>query len=130
MKPRRFNFKKAAMIFFCAAGMITLVSFIVMLLWNAILPQVTSATPINFWQALGLLLLCKILFGGFGGGRGRPGWGKRGWGKRPFEKWQTMSQEDREAFRQKMRSRCGSWGRFREPEESRQAAQPGAAGTE
>lgn len=41
------------------------VSTIVMLLWNAILPEVTGFKPLNLWQAAGLLVLSKILFGGF-----------------------------------------------------------------
>ena len=48
---------------------------IVQLLWNWLLPEILSARPISFWQALGLLALCRILFGGFGS-RGR----HRGWG--------------------------------------------------
>jgi hypothetical protein len=40
----------------------------VMLLWNVLLPQIFGITAVNFWQALGLLALSKILFGGFGFG--------------------------------------------------------------
>ena len=45
-------------------------SFVVMRLWNWLVPPVFGWHVINFWQAVGLLVLCKILFGGF---RGRPG---------------------------------------------------------
>jgi hypothetical protein len=40
---------------------------VVMYLWNAILPDLFGLRTITFWQALGLLALCRILFGGFGG---------------------------------------------------------------
>jgi predicted Fe-S protein YdhL (DUF1289 family) len=50
-----------------------------------------------------LLLLCRILFGGWGG-RG----GDRGKAKR--ERWERMTPEEREKFRQNMRSRCGGFG--------------------
>lgn len=44
---------------------------IVMLLWNTLLPTLFSLPAVSFWQALGILLLCRILFGGFGTRRGR-----------------------------------------------------------
>ena len=43
----------------------TLLSFIVMQLWNHLLPEIAGVRTITFWQALGLLILSKILFGGF-----------------------------------------------------------------
>lgn len=39
---------------------------LVMLLWNALIPAIVGWAPIGFWQALGLMLLCRLLFGGFG----------------------------------------------------------------
>ena len=47
--------------------------FVVMSLWNWLAPEVFGARTIGFWQALGILVLSKILFGGF---HGRPGHGK------------------------------------------------------
>jgi hypothetical protein len=43
----------------------------VRLLWNWLLPDILSVRPVTFWEALGLLALCRILFGGFGKGGGR-----------------------------------------------------------
>jgi hypothetical protein len=40
---------------------------VVMHLWNWLLPMLFGWRQISFWQALGLLILCRILFGGFGG---------------------------------------------------------------
>ena len=81
---------------------------LVMHLWNWLAPALFHLPPITFWQALGLLVLCRILFGGFGGhGRGRS---RR---ERPSrEKWARMTPEEREKFRQRMRARCGG---FMEP---------------
>lgn len=39
---------------------------VIMLLWNALIPSIMGWSAINFWQAAGLLILCKLLFGGFG----------------------------------------------------------------
>lgn len=39
---------------------------IVMLLWNALIPSIIGWTTINYWQAAGLMILCRLLFGGFG----------------------------------------------------------------
>ncbi len=58
---------------------------------------------ITFWQSLGILILSKILFGGF---RGRPGYGGH-WRSRMNDRWQQMTPEEREQFRQGMFSRCG-----------------------
>src|ERR1700750_1576644 len=76
--------------------------FIVMLLWNAVLPDLLGLKQISFWQALGLLVLCKILFGGFKGG---PPGGFRG-GPHPWkQKLMNMSPEERERFKQEWQQR-------------------------
>ena len=77
--------------------------FVVMTLWNALAPAVFGLRTITFWQALGILILSKILFGGF---RGRPSYGGH-WRRRMSERWQQMTPEEREQFRQGMFSRCG-----------------------
>jgi hypothetical protein len=68
---------------------------LVMTLWNAVMPDVFAGIrPIDYWHALGLMLLSRILF--VGGLRGRGGMGHHpGW-----RKWQAMTQEEREQFRQ------------------------------
>lgn len=54
-------------------AVLALLGYTVMLLWNSVLPGLFSGTPqIDFYHAVGLLVLCRILFGGF---RGRGGWG-------------------------------------------------------
>ncbi|XBS71978.1 hypothetical protein ABK905_21565 [Acerihabitans sp. KWT182] len=73
---------------------IVAVTTLVMLLWNALLPAIFGVKSIGFFQALGLLILSKILFGGFFRGHGM--FGRRGWELR--ERWMSMSAEEREAF--------------------------------
>src|SRR5437870_1162153 len=70
-------------------------------LWNWIMPEVFGLGMISFWQALGLLVLGRILFGGFRGGRGCGGYGRRRRG------WESMTPEEREKFRGAVESRCG-----------------------
>jgi hypothetical protein len=74
---------------------------IVRRLWNWLLPPLFGWPALTFWQALGLLALCRILFGGLGihGGRGH---------SRPplSERWKHMTPEERERFRR------GMWGRL------------------
>jgi Ca2+/H+ antiporter, TMEM165/GDT1 family len=83
--------------------------FIVMSLWNAILPAVLGVKAITFVQALGIFILSKILFGGF---RGGGGWSrkKQEWKMRMQDKWQNMSAEERQQWKEKMRGRCRNWG--------------------
>jgi hypothetical protein len=86
-----------------------LAALAVMLLWNAILPEVVGVKPLNYWQSAGLLLLCRILFGHFPGARWQKDHGRRNASSHRREwrqKWMTMSEEERAAFRDKWRERC------------------------
>ena len=71
-------------------------SAITMLLWNALLPNIFGIACINFWQALGLLVLGRILFSGIGGGSPMHMHGDR----KNFirEKWMKMTPEERREF--------------------------------
>lgn len=76
-----------------------LFGWIVMLLWNWLMPDLFGLSTISFWQAAGLLLLCKILFGGFGGGHHGCGHGHgmhHGCGNKLRECWENMTPEERE----------------------------------
>ncbi len=81
-------------------------SAVVMWLWNAILPSLLHTNTITYWQSVGLLLLCRILFGGFrfNPSGNRPRFGNVGENMR--EKWKGMSNEERMKFRTEMRNRC------------------------
>lgn len=71
---------------------------VVMRLWNWLLPPLFGWRILTFWQALGLLLLCRILFGGLG----HSGPGHRGGGNRWRGRCRHVSPEDREKFRRAM----------------------------
>jgi hypothetical protein len=77
---------------------VAIFGFVVMSLWNWLGPALFGLRPITFWQALGVLILSKILFGGF---RGRPGSGAH-WRRRMNDRWQQMTPEERERFCQGM----------------------------
>jgi hypothetical protein len=82
---------------------------IVMHLWNWLLPPLFAWRLINFWQALGILVLCRILFGGHGfRGGPRRDWS---WRRKWSERWEKMTPEEREKFHERMGSRCGPFGR-------------------
>jgi Ca2+/H+ antiporter, TMEM165/GDT1 family len=81
-------------------------SFVVMSLWNWLMPVLFGLHRIGFWQALGMLLLAKILFGGFRGPRG----GNMHWRGRMMERWAEMTPEEREKFKKGMKGRCGVFG--------------------
>ena len=76
---------------------------VVLQLWNWLLPPIFGWRQITFWQALGILALCRILFGGFG----IHGSGRSNFRRRMAERWEHMTPEERERFRQGMRGRCG-----------------------
>lgn len=84
---------------------VLLFTFVVMGLWNAILPAVLGVRTITFIQALGILVLSKILFGGFRGGwRGGPSYG---WRQKMKDKWEAMTPEQRDQFKAEWKNRCG-----------------------
>ena len=86
---------------------------VVMLLWNWLLPTLFGWRQITFWQALGMLVLCRILFGGFG----FHGSGRSNLRRRMEERCKNMTPEERERFRQRMRER---WGFGPSPSESKE----------
>ena len=86
------------MVLFIAAG-----GEIVRQLWNWLLPPLFGWREITFWQGLGLLALCRILFGGFGFRSS----GRSNVRRRMAERWENMTPEERERFRQSWRGRCG-----------------------
>jgi hypothetical protein len=79
---------------------------VVMFLWNALMPAIFDVAAITIWQALGLLVLSRLLFGGFGS-RWEHGFGRFA-GKNPIrEKWMKMTPEERKDF---MRHRHFGYG--------------------
>ncbi|MEO8590158.1 MAG: hypothetical protein ABI432_12365 [Flavobacteriales bacterium] len=81
---------------------------VVMLLWNAIIPGLTGWAILTYPQAVGLLVLCRLLFGGFkkhhgGGSRWMGGGMNAEW----REKWKHMNEEQRAEMRARWKDRCG-----------------------
>lgn len=86
-----------------AIAMAAVLGFVVMSLWNWLVPAVFGGRIITFWQALGALVLSRILFGGFFRRFGYGGPGRL----RIIDRWERMTPEEREKFREGMRGRCG-----------------------
>lgn len=123
---RGLRFLAFALLFVGLAGLT------VMTLWNALLPAILGVPVITFWQALGLLALSRILFGGpfRGGGFRGGGWrgernhpGRSGWKQKMTERWQNMTPEQRDQLKQQWRERCGGrgprggWGHGPQPDQ-------------
>ncbi len=100
---KRNRFLRALKFAFFAILFLAVFTFFVMRLWNWLMPALFGWHLITYWQALALLVLSKILFGGFRGGPHRR-WRWRG---RMMERWEHMTPEEREKFRNSMRGRCG-----------------------
>lgn len=97
--------RRKKLLMFAPLAIVGMIAFIaiggtlVRLLWNALLPPLFGLSAISFWQALGLLALSRILFGGFS----MRGCGPRGYMRRTDE----MTHEERERFREALRARWG-----------------------
>ena len=102
---KRFWILKGLRVLAFAAVALGALGFAVMSLWNALLPAITSLHTITFVQALGLLLLARILFGGFR----RHGH----WRQRLRARWEHMTPEQREQLRAAFAARSGRCGPMR-----------------
>ena len=80
----------------------TVFGFVTTHLWNYLMPGLFGLRTLTFWQAVGLIVLGRLLFGGFG-----PRFGGGPWRRHMKERWEQMTPEDREKFREGMRGRCG-----------------------
>jgi hypothetical protein len=101
---RNWAFRGLRFVVFAAAA-VAIVGLAVMGLWNWLAPALFGWHAIGFAQAIGLLVLSRILFGGL-----RGHWGHRmqwQWRQRMMERWESMTPEEREKFRSGMRMRCG-----------------------
>ena len=104
---KRFHPMKGLFFLLVAALFVVGVSLVIVFLWNNVLAEVVDVKQINIWQAMGLFVLAKILFGfRMGGQRHR---------KPPFmkskmnwkNKWMNMTEEERIAFKAKWKEKCG-----------------------
>ena len=92
----------ARIIKFAIMGIIAIVvfGFVTMALWNWLMPALFGLRTITFWQALGLVILSKIFFGSFHSHGDR----RTDWRHRMQKRWEKMTPEEREKFRQGMQS--------------------------
>jgi hypothetical protein len=107
-------------IFLVPIGLMAMVLFtwiggeLVLHLWNWLLPGLFGWRQVTFWQAVGMLALCRILFGGVSG----RGFHRSRSRRRMFGRWERMTPEEREKFREGMRSRFGGCAAPGETKES------------
>ncbi len=99
---------------FVALGLLAvfLIGFVTMSLWNWLVPVLFNGPFITFWQALGLLLLSKILFWGFGGKRHCHGHDPKAgdhWKTKFYNKFSSMTPEERSALKEKMKEKWCTW---------------------
>jgi hypothetical protein len=92
---RRFRFVGVRFVLFGIAAL-AIAGLVTSALWNALIPAILHLPAISFWQAIGLLVLSRILFGRWGGAarRMRKARCVRGWG--------DLTPSERERFRQAM----------------------------
>ena len=109
---------------FVALGVLAifLIGFVTMSLWNWLVPVLFNGPIITFWQALGLLLLSKILFWGFGG---KKQWhshsgpqAENHWKNKFYNKFSSMTPEERSALKEKMKEKWCSWEEKTSPRDS------------
>lgn len=100
-------------------------SLVVMLLWNAIIPGITGWAALTYWKAMGLLVLCKILFSGFPGkrcGPGGPPWARHH-GHMRTAWWRNLSEEEREQWKERRREWREKWKALSPEEQARMKAE-------
>ena len=86
---------------------VAIMSWVVMSLWNWLMPYLFAAKLITYGQALGILILCKILFGGIKGSwRGRNCNYHGDWKQKMESRMSGMSEEEREKFKQQFYTKC------------------------
>jgi len=98
---RKWIFRPLKFAIFVILGL-AVFGFVVMHLWNYLLPALFGFRMITFWQSVGLIVLARLLFGGF-----RPRSGGGPWRRHMMMRWEQMTPEEREKFREGLRSRCG-----------------------
>jgi len=108
-----------------AAGLFALAfGWLVMILWNWLMPTIFHLGEIGYWQAFGIVILAKLIFGGVNGARGpgrhRGPWRGNPWGGNPWEKqgrenwrwfhdyWEAEGREGLARFAEKRRAEAGT----------------------
>ncbi len=103
-RGKNFWIKRAIFIPIAIVAGVFVFGSVVMLLWNSLLPAILGVSTITFWQAIGILVLSKILFGGFGGRHGHHRC--HGHGHDWHGKWTQLTPEQKEKMKSEWRGRC------------------------
>jgi len=82
------------------------ISAVVMLLWNLIIPGISILSSITYWQAMGLFVLSRILFGGFRFARNNHGHRPPFTHEKFKAKFMDMTEEERQQFKNQWKQRC------------------------
>jgi hypothetical protein len=90
------------------AAFIAIIGYVVMTLWNQLLPSLLHVTTITFWQAVGIFILCKILFDFKQVGPPRGAYWMR---HKLADRFKHMTPEERARFKEKWAS-CGGWNKW------------------
>jgi hypothetical protein len=113
---KKFKFLLVLKIIFGITAFVLIFGFGTMHLWNWLVPALFHGPMVTFWQMVGLLVLSKILFGGFGRKFGRHGhcgpggrWGRHHWKHRMHERWHNMTPEEKEKLKARFKERCRNW---------------------
>lgn len=104
---------KAIKIVFLIAVAIHIMGFVVMLLWNWLVPELFGIRAVEMHEAIGILVLSKLLFGGFkcgfrGGCHGACDVHHKGWKAKMHSRMENMSEEERMAFKKKLGKCCNT----------------------
>jgi hypothetical protein len=103
-KPKSWYIRRGVGIALLGVLAVSILGLVVMSLWNWLLPAMFGLKSISYWQAMGVLILSRILLGGFHRHH-RPRFQHR---QRMLERWGQMTPEEREKFRQGFRGHfCG-----------------------
>ena len=94
--------------FFIPLGILAFAAFgfFTMHLWNWLMPLLFHLPEITFWQTIGLMILSRLILGGFRGHHGRAHGHSR---RHMHEKWENMTPEEREKFREHIHSHRPPW---------------------
>ncbi len=98
-RKRWYFFAPLIVVAFAAFG------FLTMHLWNWLMPVLFHLPEITFWQTIGLMLLSRLVLGGFGGHGRRHGHCRRNM----HEKWEKMTPEEREQFKEHIHMHRPPW---------------------
>lgn len=107
MRPYTNHRARRGFFFLFAIIAIVAVGFLIMFLWNWLMPTLFKLSSISYWQALGLFVLSRILFGSFHFSKPMNRNNKTEFDRETFkERFMQMSHEERQAFREQWKQRC------------------------